>query len=132
MSKIKLEVCCGSADDVIEASKIARRAIENAVSGAPDMTADPLIQARKEELVAEAQVTLEAIRGLAGPNVEDPWADAATLAKAVASGILDAPQLKNNHFAKGTIRTDILNGGCVAVDDDNRPISEKSRCAKLK
>jgi hypothetical protein len=30
-----------TAEDIIEASRIARRAIENAVRGAPDMTADP-------------------------------------------------------------------------------------------
>ena len=36
-----------TADDVIEASQIVRRAIDNAM-GAPDMTADPKVQARVE------------------------------------------------------------------------------------
>ena len=35
-----------TAEDVIEASRMARRAIENAVRGAPDMTADPLCRAQ--------------------------------------------------------------------------------------
>jgi hypothetical protein len=120
-----------TAEDVIEASKIARRAIENAVRGAPDMTTDPNVQARKKELVAEAQVTLEAIRSLAAPGVTDPWADAATLAEAVTSGILDAPQLKNNLFGRGLVRTHIVNGTCLVVDSDGRPLGESDRLASL-
>lgn len=120
-----------TADDIIEAAKICRRAIENALRGAPDMTRDPAVQTRKEELIAEAQVTLEAIRNLAGPGVDDPWADAATLARAVTSGILDAPQLKNNPFGRGQIRTRIINGMCLAVDENGRPLSEKERLARL-
>ena len=64
-----------TAEDVIAACKVARRAIENALAGAPDMTLDPRVQARKRELIAEAQVTLDAIRALAGPEVADPLAD---------------------------------------------------------
>jgi methylmalonyl-CoA mutase cobalamin-binding subunit len=116
-----------TAEDVIEASRIARRAIENAVGGAPDGSFDPAVQRRKEKLIAEAGVTLEAIRDLAGPGVGDPWTDAASLAKAVTSGILDAPQLKNNPFARGKVRTHIVNGMCVAVDPDGQPMSETAR-----
>jgi len=118
-----------TAADVIEASKIARRAIENALRGTPDMTRDPAVQARKEELIAEGQITLEAIRSLAAPGVVDPWADAATLAQAVTTGILDAPQLKNNLFGRGAVRTQIVNGMCLAVDAEGRPLSEKARLA---
>ncbi len=120
-----------TADDVIEASQIARRSIENAVRGAPGMTFDPAVQERKEELLTEARVTLEAIRGLAAAQVADPWTDAATLAKAVTSGILDAPQLKNNPFARGRVRTHIVNGMCVAVDPNGRPLSESERLKLL-
>jgi len=120
-----------TAGDVIEASQMARRAIENAVRGAPDMTADPAVQRRKEELKAEAGVTLEAIRRLAGPEVEDAWSDPITLAEAVTSGILDAPQLKNNPFGRGQIRTQIVNGMCVAVDADGRPLGEAERLVAL-
>ena len=120
-----------TAGDVIEASQMARRAIENAVRGAPDMCADPAVQRRKGELMAEVGVTLEAIRSLAAPGVEDAWTDPATLAKAVTSGILDAPQLKNNPFGRGQIRTQIVNGMCVAVDADGRPLSESERLVGL-
>jgi len=122
-----------TADDVIEACHLARRAIENALRGQPDMTADPAVQARKEELIREAQVTLEAIRALAGPDVSDPLTDPATLARAVTTGILDAPHLRNNPYARGQIVTRIdERGACVAVDPDTgRPLSEEERLARL-
>jgi methylmalonyl-CoA mutase cobalamin-binding subunit len=120
-----------TAEDVIEASQIARRSIENAVHGAPDMTFDPAVQRRKAELLAEARITLEAIHRLASPQVADPWTDAASLAKAVTSGILDAPQLKNNPIARGQVRTHILNGMCIAVDSNGRPLSESERLITL-
>jgi len=118
-----------TADDVIEACKLARRAVENALHGQPDMTADPAVQERKEELVREAQVTLQAIRELAGPDVADPFTDPATLARAVTTGVLDAPHLRNNPFARGQIVTRIdPRGACVAVDPaTGRTLSEQER-----
>ena len=121
-----------TAEDVIEASQIARRAIENAERGAPDMTCDPAVQKRKDELVSEAWMTLEGLRALADPGVADPWSDAASLAKAVTSGILDAPQLKNNPFARGQIRTRTMDGKCVAVDSNGRPLGEAERLDRLR
>ena len=122
-----------TAEDVIEACKMARRVVENAIRGQPDMTCDPGVQARKEELIQEAKVTLEAIRALAGPDVEDPFTDPATLTRAVTSGVLDAPHLKNNPFARGQIATRIdQRGACVAVDPETgEPISEEERIARL-
>ena len=107
-----------TAEDVVAGCKVARRAIENAVAGAPDMTADPRVQARKQELIAEAELTLDAIRALAKPDVPDPLTDPATLARAVTIGILDAPHLRNNRYACGRVghphrRTRRLRrGGC--------------------
>ena len=122
-----------TADDIIEACKLARRAVENALRGQPDMTADPAVQQRQEELVREAQVTLGAIRALAGPDVNDPLTDPATLARAVTTGILDAPHLRNNPFARGQIVTRIdPRGACVAVDPaTGRALSEEERIAGL-
>ena len=122
-----------TADDVIEACGLARRAIENALRGQPDMTADPRIKKRRRHLVSEAQYTLEAIQRLAHPDISDPLADPATLAEAVRIGILDAPQLKNNAFARGQVRTRILHGACEAVDKTGRkPLSEAPRLVQLK
>jgi len=118
---------------VIEACKLARRAIENGLRGQPNMTADPAVQQRKEELMREARVTLEAIRALAGPEVANPLTDPTTLARAVTAGVLDAPHLRNNLFARGQIVTRIdPRGACVAVDPaTGRALPEEERIASL-
>jgi hypothetical protein len=121
-----------TADDLIEASKIARRAIENAARGAPDMTADHEITKRRKELVKETHLLLGAIAQLAASGVQDPFVDAATLARAVTCGLLDAPQLRNNQFGRGQIRTAIRNGANVAVDEAGNTLPERKRLAKLK
>jgi hypothetical protein len=120
-----------TADDIIEASKIARRAIENALRGAPDMTADPAVTKRRKGLVRDARLLLEAIASLAGPDVNDPLTDPATLTRAVTCGLLDAPQLRNNTFGRGEIRTATVNGANVVVDSKGKVIQEKVRLAKL-
>jgi hypothetical protein len=122
-----------TADDVIEACKLARRAIENALHGQPDMTADPIVQQRKEELIREAKVTLDAIRQSAGADVTDPLTDPATLARAVTIGILDAPHLRNNAFARGEIETRIdSRGACVVIDAaTGKELPEHRRIAGL-
>jgi hypothetical protein len=120
-----------TADDVIAACRVARRAIENALAGAPDMRLDPRVQQRAHELITEAQVTLDAVRRLGAQDVADPFTDPATLTRAVASGILDAPHLRNNPFARGQVITRIdRRGACVAVDAmGGRPLPEAERLA---
>lgn len=117
-----------TAQDVIQAARMARRAIENAM-GQPDLCADPAVQERKAELVQQARVTLEAIRSLAPASCPDPWTDAAILAKSVSLGILDAPQLKNNRFGRGEIVTRIDRRGANIVlhPETGRPIGEEER-----
>lgn len=119
--------------DVIEACGLARRAIVNALRGAPDMTADPAVQQRKEQLLREAEVTLAALRAAATTGVADPLTDPATLARAVTTGILDAPHLRNNPYAKGQMRTRVdERGACIAVDETTgKPLSEEERIARL-
>jgi hypothetical protein len=116
---------------VIEACRLAGRVVENALHGAPDPTADPAVQQRRLELVQEAGETLAAIRDLAGPDLPDPLIDPDTLAEAVRRGILDAPQLRNNPYARGQVMTHIIAGACRAVDSSGRPLSEKERLAAL-
>ena len=120
-----------TADEIIEASLMARRSIENALRGQPDMTRDESVLRRKEELIAEAKVTLAAISSLAYHDLKDPFTDPETLAKSITMGIMDAPQLKNNLFAKGEARTAIVEGACVAVNANGFPIKEEVRIEKL-
>jgi hypothetical protein len=118
-------------DDIIEAARMARRSIENAM-GQPDLTVDPDVMARKAELMEQAQVTLEAIKTIASASVADPWTDPATLAKSVSLGVMDAPQLRNNEYARGEIFTRIdERGACIVVDGDGKPISESERLKKF-
>jgi hypothetical protein len=119
-----------TAQDVIEACGLARRAIENALRGAPDMTADPQVQRRKAQLASEAQATLQAIREL-GKDSADPLADPGTLARSVTTGILDAPHLRNNPYGRGVIQTRIISGACVAIDASGKPVTEAERLAGL-
>jgi hypothetical protein len=95
------------------------------------MTADLIVQKRREELVTEAQVTLDAIHDLGKSKTGDPFNDPATLARAVTLGIMDAPHLRNNPFAQGRIMTCIRNGACVTVDPKARPVSESERLSGI-
>ncbi len=121
-----------TADEVIEGSQIARRAIRNALDGQPNPCYDPRVQQRRAELVAETTVLLQGIADLAPGSVADPWSNAQTLTRAVYAGLLDAPQLKNNRFARGEIVTRIVDGACVAVEPSSgRVLSEQDRLASL-
>jgi hypothetical protein len=122
-----------TAEDLIEACKLARRAIENALQGQPDMTFDPLIQQRKAEIITEATLTLQAIRSLAPPEVADPLTDVPTLTRAVTSGILDAPHLRNNDFARGSAVTRLdKQGACRSINPETGEwISERERISSL-
>ncbi|MBN1284728.1 MAG: methionine synthase [Anaerolineae bacterium] len=119
-----------TAGEVIESAQMAGYVAEVALRGSPDMAADPRVQARKEELIAETQVLLDAIRALgARAGVDDPLTDPATLARAVKIGLLDAPQLVNNAYAPGAIRTRSIGGAIWAVDDAGHPLRERERVA---
>ncbi|MDO9546955.1 MAG: cobalamin B12-binding domain-containing protein [Pelolinea sp.] len=116
-----------TADDIIDACLMARRVIENALQGQADMLADAKIQERKTELIEEARITLTAIRNCAESGSHDAFTDPVCLAKAVKLGILDAPHLKNNPFAPGTIQTRIITGACEAVDEKGEKTIEADR-----
>jgi len=120
-----------TAEDVIESCKIVRGVIRNVMLGSVDITQDPKVQERKNQLVEEAQVTLDAIKSL-GTNVDDPLTDPATLAHAAKLGILDAPHLRGNEAACGTLVTRLVNGALYAYDEKERRIlSEKERIDRI-
>jgi hypothetical protein len=87
--------------------------------------------AQTDHLVQQAEVTLRAIKTIADPAVKDAWIDPATLAKAVKVGLLDAPQLRNNRFAPGRVRTRIINGASVAVDENQKQLDEETRIHQI-
>ena len=111
-----------TAGDVIESCTMAHRVIQNAVQGAPEMTTDPNEQ---------AQSTLTAIQNIPGGDNSDPFTNAAVLTRAVTLGILDAPQLRSNPFARGIMNTRIIGGTCEAVDAEGSLLSESKRLQAL-
>ncbi len=118
-----------TADEVIESCKIAHYAIRNALRGQPAMQYDPSIRERKQELINEAKITIQAIKDLGTGKGKDPLLDPENLAKAVRVGILDAPQLLNNPYARGEIVTRIdKRGACITIEKETgEPVSEKMR-----
>jgi hypothetical protein len=119
-------------EDIIESCKIARGIIRNIMNDMPDMLSDEKIQARKKELLEEASVLLDAIKNL-NPHCDDPLSDAGTLAKAIEIGLLDAPHLKGNKWAKGLLQTRMINGACYAYDpQQSKILKEKERIARIK
>ena len=115
-------------DDIIESCGIVQGVLKNSLFDAPEMAADPTVQARRDELVAEAGLILEAIRGMARPGTDDPLTDPVVLQEAVRTGILDAPQLQGNPEAAGRVRTGMIDGACRALSADGRRVlSEEER-----
>jgi hypothetical protein len=81
--------------------------------------------------VEEANFTIQEIRNLADPRTSDPLTDPEILSRAVSIGILDAPHLRNNQFAKGKISTRIIDGACIAIDSTGQSISEEQRISEI-
>jgi len=116
--------------DIIESTKMVQQVINYYKMGTPDMTLDPDVQARKKELVEEAKLLIDAIRSLG--NSGDPLTDPDVLARAVEIGLLDAPDLKGNEYAKGEICTRMINGACRTVDPETGEVlNEKERIERI-
>jgi hypothetical protein len=93
------------------------------------MTGDVRVQRRKEQLLDEAAVLLDAIAQLGSDG--DPYTDADVLARAVEIGLLDAPHLRGNVTACGKIVTRMVGGACLAVESGSgEPIAETERVAR--
>jgi hypothetical protein len=104
-----------ASEEIIESCRIVRGAVELALRGLPGITGDSEVAARREHLTREAGVILEAIRRL-GEGAPDPLADPKVLARAVRTGILDAPELYGSGVAPGRVVTAPVDGGCDAVE----------------
>ena len=118
-------------EDIIESCKIVRGVIKNCMQGMPDFTQDMEVINRKNQLIEEAKYLLDAINKIT-PNSKDPWADSSAIAKAIRMGILDAPHLRGNKDAKGTLETRVVNGACYAYDSkEDKIIKEKDRIDAL-
>jgi len=121
-----------TADDVIEACQMAQRVIETCIKGMPDYGNDAVIKKRVKFLVSQARILLNSISQLGDQMGEnDSLSNPVVLAKAVLVGLLDAPQLMNNAFARGLIKTRVINGACEVVNESGNYIDEEERIGKL-
>lgn len=121
-----------TSDVVIESCKITRGVIRSVLDGAADMGSDPKVQARKQELISEARVLLDFIESTYRATSPDPLADPAVIEDAIRRGILDAPHILKNDRFRGTLKTRIADGRCVAWDADaGRPMNEAERLERL-
>ncbi len=116
--------------DIIESSKMVQQIIKNYKMGVPDMTLDTDVQTRKNELLEEANLLIDAIKSLG--NSINPLTDPKILCRAVEIGLLDAPDLKGNKYAKGAICTKIINGACYTIETKTgKTINEKERIKNI-
>lgn len=120
-----------TADDIIESCNIVRGVINNIFLGTVDITKDKEVLQRKDELIDEAKIIIDAIRSLS-PNIEDPLIDPNTIAMSIELGILDAPHLRGNPAACGKLITRLVNGALYAYDrKEDRIITEKERIDRI-
>lgn len=125
-----------NADEVIEAARMVQGLLRNTAAGVPQAASDPAVGDRRAELKREARVLLRAIARLGGGGNERPddraaLTDPQTLTRAVAGGLLDAPQLSGRPGACGSLRTELIGGAWRAVDGDGRVIAEEERLQAL-
>ncbi len=116
-----------TSEDIIESAMIVRGVLKNEFLGSVDMTKDKRVQERKEKLIEEAKIIIEAIKSLQKSDI-DPLIDPEVLTEAVRIGILDAPHLQGSDIARGELKTRMVSGALYAYDDENgRIIEEKER-----
>jgi hypothetical protein len=115
-------------DDIIKSCKLVQRIIQDSYNGLPDYSSDPEIIAYKEELLEEAQIFIDTIINYGKTlGYEDPLLSPKFLALIVKKGILDAPQLRGNEAAQGLIKTRIIKGKTIVVNQYNSQITEIER-----
>ncbi|MBE3583930.1 MAG: cobalamin B12-binding domain-containing protein [Limnochordaceae bacterium] len=129
-----------TAAEIIESVKIARGVIADALGGLPDLTADPLVQERKEHLLREVQVLLRSVAALglamrqAAGEGRDVFTDPVVLTEAIRLGLIDAPHLAGNPASEacGRVVTNVVNGAYEAIDPtDGRVLREEERIGTI-
>lgn len=119
-------------EELIESCKIVHGVLKNCINNFPNLTIDSNVQKRKSELIRESKYLLEAIKKLRTNRKEDPWTSPRVLSKAIKIGLLDAPHLKGNKYAKGLVETKVIDGACYTIDPKTGKIlSEAERIKNL-
>mgnify|MGYP001025366225 FL=1 len=119
------------AQEVIESCNIVKGVIRHTLSDEFSIAKDPAIVKRKEELLREAGYLLDFIRR------EYPYretlADAEVLCDCVKRGYIDAVHITKNNKYRGTMKTKIIGGKCIACNPDTgEAVTERERLSLLK
>ncbi len=114
---------------VIESCNIIHGVVRSRLYNSPDAGLDPRVIARRDLLLSEARYLLQAISDLS--MQPDPLTNPTVIARAIELGLLDAPHLKGNRYARGVVKTLMLDGACVAVDRQGHPLMEANRIKSL-
>lgn len=121
-----------TAEEVIESCKIVKGVVRHALGDSFSIEKDPAIALRKKQLLKEAKVLLSFIRSEYS-SASDPLANPAVLCDCVRKGYIDAVHIVKNEKYRGTLKTKIVEGCCVAVDPiDGHVLAEEERLAALK
>lgn len=116
--------------EIIESVKMVKRALNISREGLPDFSNDKKVKERKDTLIEEATLILEAIKKI-GNGKDESLLDGDILHAAVKLGILDAPGLKGFSVANGKIKTAVIEGANVVVDEEGNIVPEKKRLENL-
>lgn len=117
---------------VIESCKIVRGVIRSVLNGGVDQAADDAVKQRKAELLQEAQVLLAFIKERY-TGVDDPLGSVEVLCDCIQEGIIDAPHIVKNEKFRGTLKTRVIGGKCLAYDEKaGHPLCERERLAQWK
>lgn len=119
-----------TAEDVIASCKIAKGVIRHTINDQYSIDQDPKIIERKDELISEARILINFIERHYD-QYEDPLACPKVIADCIKKGYIDAVHIVKNDEFTGNLRTKVVDGKCVACDEQGRVLSEKERIMKL-
>jgi methylmalonyl-CoA mutase cobalamin-binding subunit len=119
-------------DELIQSCSIAHGVLYNTLYGMPDLTDNPRVRNRKEELKSEAKILLEELKRRGADESDDPWSDPDIISGAIKNGLLDTPHFQGNPHLCGKITTRLIDGAWYTVDrDTGEKITETERIANL-
>ena len=119
-------------EDVIESCKIVHGVMRNAFLGMPDPLHEPRVTELRKELLDEALLLLGTLERFGEElGSEDPLADPSVIARAIRTGLIDAPHLRGQPCALGMVRTGPAAGGCRALGTRGSTLQEADRLLKV-
>jgi methylmalonyl-CoA mutase cobalamin-binding subunit len=120
------------AEELINSCNIIHGVLQNCLFGLPDLTIDPVVIKRKDELKEEARILLNALKNLSSNKSDDSWTNPLLIEKAIKIGLLDAPHFQGNPHLCGKILTRLINGAWYAIDTQSgEQMNEKERISTI-